>query len=145
MITASQINGRLARHASLTRILRGALAGSALAGGVLLIDASNHLGGFAGILIPLFFFVSTLGFIFPTATSLALAPHGRNAGNASAVLGCVQFLLSGLSGMLVSALDNGTALPMCGLIAGGGIMALLVNLFAEQDEVAGAPAPLLAE
>jgi DHA1 family bicyclomycin/chloramphenicol resistance-like MFS transporter len=145
LITASQINGRLAHHFSLTKILRSALIAAAAAGSVLLFDALTHLGGFAGILMPLFFFVSSLGFVFPTATSLALAPHGRNAGNASAVLGCVQFLLSGLSGMLVSALDNGTAAPMCGLIAAGGIAAMVINLFMSSSEPEDAVTAVFAE
>ena len=35
--------------------------------------------------------------------------------------------------MLVSVLDNGTAMPMCGLIALGGVAALLVNLLNATD------------
>ena len=52
------------------------------------------------------------------------------AGNASAVFGCVQFFVSGLGGMGVSLLHNGTALPMAGLICFGAAAALVCNLFA---------------
>ena len=38
--------------------------------------------------------------------------------------------------MMVSLLDNGTAMPMCGLIAAGGVAALLVN-FLNQTEASG--------
>ena len=102
--------------------------GTMVAGTALLFTAATGFGGFPGILAPLFVFVASLGFVFPTTTALAMAPHGRIAGSASAVLGCVTFLISGAGGLLVSALHNGTAVPMAGLIAGGGAAALLLNV-----------------
>ena len=104
------------------------------AGVVLLITTKTGAGGFTGILIPLFVFVSCNGFSFPNATALALAPHGKIAGSASAMLGCVQFAIGGLAGSLVSWLDNGTAMPMVGVIATAGVLALVINLvFAPKD------------
>jgi hypothetical protein len=50
-----------------------------------------------------------------------------------------------LSGILVSTLDNGTALPMCGLIATGGIAAMLINQCAASTEPAAAVTPVFAE
>jgi hypothetical protein len=44
------------------------------------------------------------------------------------MLGCIQFALGGLGGGLVSALDDGTAMPMAGVIAFGGVVALAINL-----------------
>jgi DHA1 family bicyclomycin/chloramphenicol resistance-like MFS transporter len=66
---------------------------------------------------------------FPNTTALALAPHGRVAGSAAAVLGCLQFAIGGIGGALVSMLDNGTAMPMVGTIAAGGVLAFLTNRF----------------
>jgi DHA1 family bicyclomycin/chloramphenicol resistance-like MFS transporter len=94
----------------------------------LFVTARTGVGGFIGILIPLFAFVSCNGFSFPNATALALAPHGKVAGSAAAVLGCIQFALGGLGGWLVSALDNGTAMPMVGVISTAGVLALAINL-----------------
>ncbi len=145
LIAASQINGRVAQSVPLARILRAALVVTAISGCVLFADAAGHVGGFPGILIPLWCFVASLGFVFPTSTALAMASQGRNAGNASAVLGCMQFFIGGLSGMLVSSLDNGTALPMCGLIAGAGVAAMLANRFASADESFDTAEPILVE
>ena len=64
-----------------------------IAGLVLLVDAYTGFGGFAGILVPLFFFIACHGFVMPNTTALAMAPHGHVAGSASALLGTVQFVL----------------------------------------------------
>ena len=50
------------------------------------------------------------------------------SGSAAAMLGFIQFALGGLGGSLVSYLDNGTAMPMVGVITVAGILALLINL-----------------
>lgn len=139
LILASQVGGMLVHRFDMRVILRSALATAATAGTVLLFMAMTHTGGFAGILIPLFFFVASLGFVFPTTTALAMAPHGRVAGSASAVMGCVQFLVSGAGGILVSVLQKrymGSAVPMAALIAAGGVSALMMNLlFLPRDPV----------
>ena len=36
--------------------------------------------------------------------------------------------------MLISTLHNGTAMPMCGIIAAGGVLGLAVNLLSLADE-----------
>ena len=63
-------------------------------------------------------------------TALAMAPHGAIAGNAAALLGTLQFFLSGLAGMAVGAFNNGTALPMGGVIAFCGVTGFLLNRLA---------------
>ena len=64
-----------------------------------------------------------------------MAPHGKIAGNASAMLGCLQFAIGGAGGMLVSGLDNGTSIPMVSVIAVGSCLALAINLaFAPKNE-----------
>jgi DHA1 family bicyclomycin/chloramphenicol resistance-like MFS transporter len=141
LIAASQINGQLVKRIRPERVLRSALVAATLSGMVLLTTSAMRIGGFAGVLVPLFCFIASLGFVFPTTTALAMAPHGKAAGNASAVLGCIQFLVSGLGGMLISKLHNGTAVPMGFLIAVGSLGALIANRFADD---AKAPAGYVA-
>jgi ABC-type dipeptide/oligopeptide/nickel transport system permease subunit len=61
-----------------------------------------------------------------------MSPHHRIAGNASAVLGFLQFGISAIGGMIVSALQNAqvipTAVPMAGTIAICSAVALGFNL-----------------
>jgi DHA1 family bicyclomycin/chloramphenicol resistance-like MFS transporter len=57
-----------------------------------------------------------------------MAPQGRNAGSASALLGVTQFLCGGISGGLVSALYDGTPVPMVLVIALCGLGACGIHL-----------------
>ncbi len=128
LIASSQVNGYLVRRMDPRRVLRGALVVAALAGATLVTAAVTGAGGMAGVLVPLFAFMCTFGFVVPTSTALAMAPHGRVAGNASAVLGSIQFLVGGSGGLAVSLLQNESVVPMTGVIAAFGLAALGVNL-----------------
>ena len=123
IVIASQINRWLASLYDAHDIIRWVLPLSITAGLVLLVDASTGWGGFAGILVPLFFYIASHGFIMPNTTALAMAPHGTVAGSASALLGTVQFVLGASAGALVGALGNGTAIPLAAVIAGCGVLA----------------------
>jgi MFS transporter, DHA1 family, multidrug resistance protein len=131
IIGMSQVNGFLAGRFDIRMILRRALMGGAVAGLVLLADAASGFGGFWGIYIPLWVFMASMGFVFPNTTVLAMSPHGRIAGNASAVLGFLQFGISAVGGLLVSAWQSAqvrpTAIPMAGTIAICTILALAMN------------------
>ena len=73
-----------------------------------------------GILVPLFFYIACHGFVLPNTTALAMAPHGRVAGSASALLGTFQFVGGAIAGSLVGAFANGTPVPMAAVVAGCG-------------------------
>ena len=124
IVAASQINRWLVSRYEAHDIISFVLPLSVTAGVVLLVDASTGFGGFAGILVPLFFYIASHGFIMPNTTALAMAPHGTVAGSASALLGTVQFVLGASAGALVGALANGTAIPLAAVIAGCGVLAL---------------------
>jgi DHA1 family bicyclomycin/chloramphenicol resistance-like MFS transporter len=117
IIIASQVNRWLAAQTDPDRIVRMVLPVAVVAGLTLALNAATGLGGFAGILIPLFFFIACHGFVMPNTTAVAMAPHGAIAGSASAMLGTVQFVLGAAAGALVGALGNGTAVPLGGVIA----------------------------
>jgi DHA1 family bicyclomycin/chloramphenicol resistance-like MFS transporter len=127
LIAASQINGRLAHRSTPAAVVRVVLPGATVAGLLLLATASSGQGGFAGIVVPLFFFVASLGFIVPNTTVLAMAPHGPVAGSASALYGVFQFGLGALAGGLVGLLNNGTAVPLGIVIAACGLSAFVVH------------------
>jgi len=126
LITASQINGRLARRTTPQAILKVVLPITAAAGLVLLVNSVTGFGGFAGILLPLFVCVSSVGFVVPNTTVLAMAPHGRIAGSASALLGALQFGLGATAGALVSGLNDGTPFPLGIVVCACSAGALLI-------------------
>jgi DHA1 family bicyclomycin/chloramphenicol resistance-like MFS transporter len=127
LIAASQINGRLARTLPAGAILARVVPVTALAGVVLLVNAVTGFGGFAGILVPLFVCVASVGFVVPNTTVLAMAPHGRMAGSASALLGTLQFAAGAAAAAAVSALNNGTAVPLGAVVAACGIAAFVTS------------------
>lgn len=127
IIAASQLNGWLATRTRPERILRVVLPVSLTASVLILLSAATGIGGFAGILVPLFAFIATHGFVMPNTTALAMAPHGRAAGSASALLGSVQFVLGSAAAGLVGAASNGTAVPLAAVLAGCGIGAFTIH------------------
>jgi DHA1 family bicyclomycin/chloramphenicol resistance-like MFS transporter len=143
LIAASQINGRLAHRMDPRRIVTLVLPVSAVAGVLLLASAATGLGGFAGILVPLFVFVSSLGFVLPNTTVLAMSPHGAVAGSASALLGTVQFFLGAVAGAAVGLLANGTAIPLGAVIAACGLLASVIY-FGVEVMTGAAPAAAAA-
>jgi DHA1 family bicyclomycin/chloramphenicol resistance-like MFS transporter len=127
LITASQVNGRLAHRVNPQTILKVVLPTTAAAGLLLVIAAYTGTGGFAGILAPLFVCVASVGFVLPNTTVLAMAAHGRVAGSASALLGTVQFLLGAGAATLAGALGSATALPMAVVVAGCACGAFVIH------------------
>jgi DHA1 family bicyclomycin/chloramphenicol resistance-like MFS transporter len=121
-VGASQINARLLKTQSLTRLLHAAVWVPALAG------LSLALSGLAGwlplplVLAGFFVYVASLGFIGPNSTAAALAMHGQEAGTASALMGALQFGLATLAGAWVGTWHDGTARPLMVIMAlcGGG-------------------------
>jgi DHA1 family bicyclomycin/chloramphenicol resistance-like MFS transporter len=136
LIGASQMNAWLARRYGARRVVSVVIPCAAVAGLVLAAAATTGIGGFPGILVPLFCFVACHGFTFPNTTALAMAPHGAVAGSASALLGTLQFSMGALAGAAVGLLGNGTAVPFGVVIAACGLGAFLalrlVALPAEQ-------------
>ena len=107
-------------------ILSVTLAITAAAGLLLALVATTGFGGLLGLLAPLFVFVASVGLVGPNTAAAALAPYGRVAGSASALMGVLQFVVGAGAGALVGALHNGTAVPMAMVIAACGVAALLI-------------------
>jgi DHA1 family bicyclomycin/chloramphenicol resistance-like MFS transporter len=68
--------------------------------------------------------ISTLGFNFSNGFALGLAPFGASAGTASALFGTLQFLMAGVGGAAVSALYDGSARAMTGVMCAVAVMAV---------------------
>lgn len=83
---------------------------------LLTVQVNTGWGGFPAAAILLFLCVASTGLLFPNLAALAMAPVGRVAGSASALMGTLQFGLGGASGAMVGLLHDGTARPMVGLL-----------------------------
>lgn len=117
LIAASQLNRWLLARYTSTQLLIVALSVTAGAALLLLLATLLGIGGFPLMLVLLFVTIASTGMVGPNAMALALAPYGRRAGSAAALLGATQFAAGALAGALVGVLANGTALPMASVIA----------------------------
>jgi DHA1 family bicyclomycin/chloramphenicol resistance-like MFS transporter len=71
---------------------------------------------------------SSLGFVLPNSTALALRDHPRVAGSASALLGVLQYLIAATVAPLVGLVGTSSAVPMAIVIATLAASAVLVRL-----------------
>jgi DHA1 family bicyclomycin/chloramphenicol resistance-like MFS transporter len=126
IIAASQVNRALVHRYSARRILQAVLWITITASAGLLAGAYTNYAGLAGIVIPLWFFISMHGIVSPNTTALAMSPYGAVAGSASALMGTVQFGLGAAAGSLIGALADGTARPFASVLAGCGFGAFLL-------------------
>jgi MFS transporter, DHA1 family, multidrug resistance protein len=125
LIGATQFNVRLLRRWTPQQIMSAALLSGLAFGLVFLVLAVTGVGGLAGILIPLWLVLATVGLAMPNAPALALSRHGEAAGTAAALLGAVQFGVGALAAPLVGVLGV-DAVAMAIVVFGGMLAATLV-------------------
>jgi MFS transporter, DHA1 family, multidrug resistance protein len=129
LIAGSQVNARVVERFGPSWLLRRGLMSILAAALVLLLVVSTNVVGVVGVLVPMFVVVSSLSFVLPNATALALADHASVAGTASALLGVIQFLLGAVVAPLVGVAGTDTAVPMAAVmvaLAASGLVALAV-------------------
>ena len=116
MVVGSQTNAALVRRVGPARLLRTGLPTTTLLAAVTVAVAVTGLGGLAGLMVPLWLTMATLGFVFSNASALALTRHGERAGTAAATIG---FLQAGVAGVVS---------PVVGLVGGDAVAMTSVML-----------------
>jgi len=124
-VVTSQVNGSLVGRIPPARLLITGLVTAATAGITLLLVVLIGGLGLVAVLPPLFFLVSSIGFIVPNATALALSRRPDAAGTGSALLGVIQSGVGAAGAPLVGLAGISSALPMAGVIAISGSGAIL--------------------
>ena len=128
MMAVNLINARLVMRVGTTRMLRIGTAVAALAGLALAANARFGWGGLAGLAIPLFFYISMLGFIVANSVAGALAAFPHKAGAASALVGTVHYGTGILTTAILGWLANGTPWTMGWIIAVCGVGAFVSTM-----------------
>jgi len=126
LISSSQLNTVMLRKYKSEQIVIVALLCQSAIG---LFLVAGTIIGFLGLystIILCFLFLSCQGFTFPNTSALSLAPFSKNAGSASALLGSVQMGIGAFTSAMVSYLNNGTAVPMAGVMASCAFCAFLI-------------------
>jgi len=125
-IGLSQLNRLLLRKYRSEQIVRLALAGQVV---VAVLFVAGILLGWCGLGLTIFFlfaFLTCVGFTYPNASALSLAPFTRNAGTASALLGFFQLGVGTLASVGVSVFSNGTPVSLVVVMAVASIIAMAI-------------------
>jgi DHA1 family bicyclomycin/chloramphenicol resistance-like MFS transporter len=122
LMLGASLSGKLVPRVGAQSMLGIGTSIAALAGLSLLITAWTGVGGFPGIVVPLFVYVGSLNLISANAAARALDYFPKTAGTTSAVFGAVQFGLGALAGALVGQLHDGSAVPMAAVVAVAGVL-----------------------
>jgi MFS transporter, DHA1 family, multidrug resistance protein len=90
--------------------------------------AINGWYGLAATIAMIFLILSCIGFIYPNATALSMAPFEKNAGIASALMGTMQLGLGAAASFFIGILSSRSATPMAAIMAVSSAIALIVLL-----------------
>jgi DHA1 family bicyclomycin/chloramphenicol resistance-like MFS transporter len=133
-ITMTQFNRRFVSRHGPRRVMGWGVRTLGAAAIALLASALTGIGGFAGILAPIFVAIAAMGLIAPNATAVAMAPFGARAGGASSLLGAAQCLFGVLSSSAVGWVAASGAVPMAVILTACGAICFLAHVFLVQPE-----------
>jgi DHA1 family bicyclomycin/chloramphenicol resistance-like MFS transporter len=136
LVIGAQANRWLLKHLAPRKALETTYALNTAMALLLVLQVWTGWGGFPAAIAILFICVGSTGFLFPNITALAMAPKGRVAGSASAMMGTVQFGLGGVAGTAVGLLYNGTAIPMAAVLASCSIIGCTMLRVVARENVA---------
>ena len=125
-IGSSQLNTLFLRKFTSEQVVNTALICQVLVSFTFLAAA---LAGFLTLpvtIVFLFFFLCCIGYTYPNAAALSLAPFTRNAGSASALMGAFQMGAGTLISIVISLFEEPSVVPMVAAMAGSSLLALTV-------------------
>ena len=127
ILAAAAINRRVVLRAGVDRMLAIGVLLAAVSGAFVGVAALSGLGGLLALLIPLFFYLASIGLVGANAVAGCLSLFPTRAGSASALVGTLQFLAGALASAFLGAISAASALPMAGLIAAAGVLSLVIQ------------------
>ncbi len=128
VIGSAQVNGRVFHGHAPERLMRSAAFVQCFAGVLLIGAVMSGASQMLWLAIPLFLYLSCIGFVFPNAVAMALANHGNVAGMASALLGTLQFSMAAIATLVLGAISSSTAEPMAVAICLCGLLGVVTHL-----------------
>ncbi|KJL36821.1 Bicyclomycin resistance protein [Microbacterium ginsengisoli] len=143
VVVGVQVSSRLAARFGPQWVLAFSTAALVLSG-IAIIVADQLQLGLWGVLIPLFFFMTSAGFTFPSTQVLALDRHGAAAGTAASLLGAANFGVAGLISPLAGLVEHGapiTATTMAGVMVVCGVIGVAALWFVVRPRTVGQLTP----
>jgi MFS transporter, DHA1 family, multidrug resistance protein len=145
LMATNLINARVVGRIGSDRLLRAGTVIAAVAGVALAVMTRTGWSGLAGLVAPLFVFISATGFIVANAIVGALARFPRHAGAVSALVGAVQYGSGMIGSALIGAFADGTPWPMGCVIALAGIGTAACTWLLRPTPATAAPAETKGE
>ncbi|MGF6767626.1 DHA1 family bicyclomycin/chloramphenicol resistance-like MFS transporter [Paraburkholderia sp. GAS199] len=121
IMVTNQLNARYVRHWGGDNIMCAGAVAAAVSGAAVALTSLTDFGGIAGLVIPLFVFVSLNGFIVANSIAGAMGIFPGRTGAVSALIGSIQYGTGIAGSAVVGALANGSPFPMGLVIALMGI------------------------
>ena len=112
MIGSTQLNTPLLKYFKNEQLITFALIGQTAVGILLVVGTMGNWYDKYTLIGLIFVFLAGQGLNAPNSAALSLAPFTRQAGSASALLGCLRMGIGALASAGVSFFHNQTALPM---------------------------------
>jgi DHA1 family bicyclomycin/chloramphenicol resistance-like MFS transporter len=134
IILLTLFNSKLVTRLRPQRMLVGATLICALAGSLLGLAALFSLASLPLMVVAVVCYISTTGMIGANCLACLLAAYPQQAGSAAGLAGAMQFGAGCLCSALVSALHDGSPLPMCLTMLVAGIGSLLAFRLAQYHE-----------
>jgi DHA1 family bicyclomycin/chloramphenicol resistance-like MFS transporter len=116
-LVGNLLTARLSHRFSLGRLIGAGAIVALLAGTALTSLSVAHVETVAAVIGPMIGVFLAAGLVIPSGIAAAIAPHGRIAGSASALLGFIQMAMAAGASWVVGRLHDGTTLPMTTMIA----------------------------
>lgn len=104
IVLASQLNNLVLAKVKMNQVALFAAASQILIGAIFIAAGLSGMDSIAVTIGFIAALLACLGFIFPNASSLAMAPMDKDAGDASALMGALQMFVGAAASAVVSAL-----------------------------------------
>ncbi len=134
IIVATLLNARLVTRLGPQRMLVCGASIAALSGVSIAALGGSGVGGLSALVASLLFYVSVTGLLGANSVASLLARFPRQAGAAAGLAVAMQFGLGTAASALVSALHDGSPLPMSLVVGAAGIGSLLALLLTRIPE-----------
>ncbi|WP_419699367.1 multidrug effflux MFS transporter [Mucilaginibacter sp. NFX135] len=131
-IGSSQVNSILMKKYKSEQLVNASLIWLVFISAVFLIGAFNNWFGIGGTIAMIFGVLCGVGISYPNTAALSLAPFTKNAGAASALMGAFQMAIGSLASVGITLITSHSALPMAGVMAAAGVVALLTLLIGKR-------------
>lgn len=125
-IGSSQVNNLLIKKFKSEQIVPVTLICQLIFSAIFLLGSVNDWLGLPGIIVMLFLQLCCVGIASPNTAALSIAPFAKNAGTASALLGCMQLGIGALASMAVGSFNAQNIIPLAGIMCASAILACIV-------------------